>query len=149
MNDLHNGIQININGQNRLVFGTLLAVLADTPAAAFIADMKQSLFAKTFFWNCNINTDEMQNKITVAELQEKCPVLHHQQCKDLETMPERLRPFWSKHWGINGTSAVLDIKNFDMCVNMPQDVYMHYWKVFSGMQHAYYCSCVLKKNYLM
>ena len=37
-------------------------------------------------------------------------------------MPERLRPFWSKHWRINGTSALLDIKNFNMCVNMPQDV---------------------------
>ena len=122
LNDLPNGIQININGQNRLVFGTLLAVLADTPAAAFIADMKQSFFAKRFCWNCNINTDEMQNKVTVDELQEGYPVLHHQWCKDLETMPERLISFWSKHWGINGTSALLDIKNFNICVNMAQDV---------------------------
>ena len=44
--DLHNEIQFNINGQNTLVFGTLLAVLTDTPAAAFIADMKQSFFAR-------------------------------------------------------------------------------------------------------
>ena len=73
LNDLHNSIQININ---RLVFGTLLAGLADTHAAAFIADMKQSFYAKRFCQNCNINTDEMQNKITVAELQERCPVLH-------------------------------------------------------------------------
>ena len=78
LNDLHNGLQININGQNRLVFGTLLAVLADTPAAAFIADMKKCFFAKRFCWNYNINTDGMQNKITVDELQERCPVLHHQ-----------------------------------------------------------------------
>ena len=74
MNDLHNGIQININGQNKLVLGTLLAILADTHAAAFIADMKQSFCAKRFCWNCNINTDEMQNKIPVDELQERCPV---------------------------------------------------------------------------
>ena len=60
----------NINGQYILVFGTLLAVLADTSAAAFIADMKQSFSAKKFCWNCNINTGEMQTKITVAESEE-------------------------------------------------------------------------------
>ena len=46
LKDLHNGIQFNINGQNTLVFGTLLAALADTPAAAFIADMKQSFLQR-------------------------------------------------------------------------------------------------------
>ena len=63
----------------------------------------------------------MQTKITVAELEERCPVLHLQRCNDLETMPERLRPFWSKNWGINGTSPLLEIPNFNICVNMPQD----------------------------
>ena len=122
LKDLHNGIQFNINEQNTLVFGTLLAVLADTPGAAFIADLKQSFFAKKFCWNCNINTDEIQTKITVAELEERCPVLHLQRCNDLENMPERLRPFWSKNWVINGTSLLLEIQNFNICVNMPQDV---------------------------
>ena len=37
-------------------------------------------------------------------------------------MPERLRPFWSKNWGINGTLPLLEIQNFNICVNMPQDI---------------------------
>ena len=35
-------------------------------------------------------------------------------------MPERLRPYWSKYWSINGTSPLLDIPNTG--INMPQDV---------------------------
>ena len=37
-------------------------------------------------------------------------------------MPERLRPYWSKYWSINGTSPLLDIPNFNIGINMPQDV---------------------------
>ena len=40
LNDLYNGVQFNINGQSYTVHRMLLAVLADTPATAFIADMK-------------------------------------------------------------------------------------------------------------
>ena len=37
-------------------------------------------------------------------------------------MPERLRPYWSKYWGINETFPLLDIPNFNIGINMPQDV---------------------------
>ena len=40
LNNLYNGVQFNINEQNYTVHGMLFAVLADTPAATFIADMK-------------------------------------------------------------------------------------------------------------
>ena len=47
LNAIYNGVQFNINGQNHTVHGMLLAVLADTPAAAFVADMKQSFLPKS------------------------------------------------------------------------------------------------------
>ena len=59
LNDLYNGVQFNNDGQSYTVYGMLLAVLADTPAAAFIANMKQSFFAKKFCRNCNINTKDV------------------------------------------------------------------------------------------
>ena len=123
LNNLYNGVQFNINGQNYTVHDMLLAVLADTPAAAFIADMKQSFFAKKFCRNYNINMEDMRNKITINDLEERCPLLYVQRCNDLKTMPERLQPFWSKYWGINGTSPLLQIKNFNISVNMPQDIW--------------------------
>ena len=55
LNDLYNGVQFNINGQNYTVHGKLLAVLAETPATAFIADLKQSFF-------CQKVLQELQDK---------------------------------------------------------------------------------------
>ena len=57
---LSNGIEMLINGNKTKKYGTLLAILADTPAAAFIANMKQSIFADEFCQNCNINTEDIQ-----------------------------------------------------------------------------------------
>ena len=75
---LSNGIEMIINGNKTKIYGTLLAVLANTPATAFIANMKQSFFTKKVCQNCNINTEDMQNVIKVSALEGRCPNLHLQ-----------------------------------------------------------------------
>ena len=119
--ELHTGIVLNINGRNETIFGILVAAIADTPAAAFLANMKQSYFAKKFCRTCNINTEDMQTKIKISELQERNPRIHKERCKDLQTMPDRLKPYWSKCWGINGTSPLLALPDFNIAISMPQD----------------------------
>ena len=58
------GIQMQVCGSYRCLYGILTAVLADTPAAAFITDMKQSTScAKKGCGTCSINTPEIQTKI--------------------------------------------------------------------------------------
>ena len=105
---LQNGLKMQINGREVTVYGVLTAVLADTPAAAFVTDMKQSTtFSKKGCRTCNISTPDIQRCIQLSDLEERCPVLHCQRCTDLESMPLHLKPFWSKQWGINGTSPLL------------------------------------------
>ena len=39
-------------------------------------------------------------------------------------MPQRLKPHWSKVWGINGTSPLLKLQYFSISLAMPHDA-MH------------------------
>ena len=119
---LKEGIRMQVCGSERCLYGILIAVLADTPAAAFITEMKQSTsFAKKGCWTCNIYTPEIQTKIRLSDLEERCPVLQRQHCSDLQEMPERLRPYWSKKWGINGTSPLLQLPYLNIAHCTPHD----------------------------
>ena len=54
---------MQVCGSERSLNGILTVVLADTPATAFITEMKQSTsFAKKGCRTCNINTPENPNK---------------------------------------------------------------------------------------
>ena len=119
---LQEGMRVQVGGTGKTIYGVLTAVLADTPAAAFITDMKQSTsFAKKGCRTCNINTPDIQTCIKLSDLEERCPVLHRQRCLDLDQMPERLRPYWSKQWGINGTSPLLRLPYFNISHCTPHD----------------------------
>ena len=73
---LKEGIWMQVCGSERCLYGILTVVLADTPAAAFIIEMKQSTsFAKKGCQTCNINTPEIETKIRLSDLEERCPVL--------------------------------------------------------------------------
>ena len=120
--NLQEGIQMQVCGTEQTVYGILTAVLADTPAAAFITDMKQSTsFAKKGCRTCNISTPDIQTSIKLSDLEERCSALHRQRCSDLEEMPERIKPYWSKQWGINGTSPLLRLPYFDVAKCTPHD----------------------------
>ena len=121
LKELQKGVTFIVKGQEEVIYGVLVAVLCDTPAAAFLANMKQSVFANKFCRTCNIKTEHMQTKIRCQEFQERCPQLHRDRATDLEAMPVRLRPFWSKEWGINGYSPLLDLDYFNVAINMPHD----------------------------
>ena len=115
-------MQLNVNGEDITVYGYLLAILADTPAAGFMAGMKQSPgFARKGCCTCTINVQEMQIKLDIAMLEGRCPNLHRQRSNDLKTMPQRLKPHWSKVWGINGTSPLLKLPYFNISLSMPHD----------------------------
>ena len=102
-----NGMQPNVNGEDITVYGYLLAILADTPAAGFMAGMKQSPgSARKGCCTCTINAQEMQIKLDIAMLEERCPNLHRQRCNDLETMPQRLKSVGNK-WYFTITEATI------------------------------------------
>ena len=48
-------------------------------------------------------------------------MLHRQRCNELENMPHHLKPFWSKQWGINGTSPLLQLSYFNIAQCTPHD----------------------------
>ena len=107
---LQDGVEIELNGVSYNMHGVLVAAVADTPAAGFLGNLKQSCaLARKGCRTCNITNDQLSNLIRFGDLEERCPVLHKERCKDLSEMPQRLRPFWSKQWGINGYSPLLDL----------------------------------------
>ena len=120
--NLQKGTRMQICSNEITVHGVLTAVLADTPAAAFKTDMKQSTtFAKKGCHTCTINTPDIQNVVKLSDLEERCPNLHRERCKDLQNMPQHLKPYWSKQWGINGTSPLLRLSYFNVAQCTPHD----------------------------
>ena len=119
---LKEGIWMQVCGSERCLYGILTAVLADTPAGCIHnGDEAIYIICKKGCRTCNINTPEIQTKIRLSDLEERCPVLHRQRCSDLQEMPERLRPYWSKQWGINGTSPLLQLPYFKIAHCTPHD----------------------------
>ena len=119
---LHEGMSVRIGLTDEIVHGMLIACLADTPAAAGLCGMKESSYlAKKGCRHCNINTTDMQHILSLEQLQERCPVLHRERCNDLEEMPERLRPFWSRQWGINCRSTLLQLPYINLAQCTPHD----------------------------
>lgn len=122
LRQLRQGIQMRIRNVNHTIFGVLLAALCDTPASAALGGMKESSsFANRGCRTCTITKSDMQKKIRIADLEERCPRLHRQRCHDLETMPKHLKPFWSKFWGINGSSPLLKLDYINLAQALPQD----------------------------
>ena len=110
MQQLFNGMFIKVGATNHKVYGKLIVGIADTPAAAFLGNTKQSSsFSHRFCRTCNITSHELNTRLTVSELEERNSQLHLERCQSLQDMPARLKPFWSKQWGLNGFSPLLKL----------------------------------------
>jgi hypothetical protein len=113
------GIDININGVNNLIWGTLLVAICDTPAAGFLGGFKESpLFARKGCRTCTASTFEMRNCFQTDFFQERNGEIHIERCKELMDMDKKKdqikKVYWSKMWGINAYSPLLDIPGVNL-----------------------------------
>lgn len=113
MNDLYDGTTFQVGLRQIRIHGLLVAVLGDAPALSAIGHYKTgNATTRHPCLQCTITSGEMQLKLTVKELEKRCPNLHKERCKKLEKIKHKGRKnFWMKVWGITGTSVLLSLKH--------------------------------------
>ena len=116
------GITIELHGGLHLIEGTVLLVLADTPAAHWLGGFKEGVgFSRKVCRCCNASDETMKMHFVASSFQERSLQEHLQRCSDLASLSKVSFRYWSVHWGINSKSCLSDIPNFDLCTSFVQD----------------------------
>ena len=106
------GFNVCIDGSERLFKGALLTFLADNLASNELGGFKLSFsFSFRFCRTCLIKHDEIAEKYTCDSLVKRSQSNHEQQCKQLVGPT---KSHYSKTYGINRRSALLDVVHFCM-----------------------------------
>ena len=128
---LDNGLLLNINGNNTKYFGIMAMGLGDTPALNWLGGFKESV-SKTikFCRNCEISRGtDFCNYIIVP----RCSELHKRRLYVMENAKTlEKRNEHSKKFGINNSSILSNIPNFNVCSSLLQDP-MHV--LYEGICH--------------
>ncbi|XP_020895161.1 uncharacterized protein LOC110234145 isoform X1 [Exaiptasia diaphana] len=106
--------------------GALLAVLADTPASQAVAGMKESVGgARRKCRHCMATYEQMQEQFLEEQFTLRSKEKHEYQLQKLENAPSKyLKSYYSKAYGINTRSKILEAPHFDVTQQLPQDI-MH------------------------
>ena len=122
INTLQNGIQVNFKGNDFCLHGSLVMVLGDTPAAQWIGGFKEGVcFAQHGCRTCNASTRTMKSNFIPRHFQERDHDEHQNRCFQLTQMSKSASQYWSKCWGINDGSCLLDISMFNLSVCLVHD----------------------------
>ena len=138
------GITISIGGVNRVVYGGLLAFLADNLAAHLVGGFKQSMsFALRICRGCLITREQSQNCFLESDCVLRTAQAHFEQCA-LLTGP--LSAHYSTSYGINRLSILEEIPEFSVTSGLPHDI-LH--DLFEGVVPHHMtlllCHCVNNK----
>lgn len=106
--------------------GGILAFLADTPASNKAGGFKEGVGgAKRKCRHCMATFEDMQCYFTEEDFHQRNIDEHEQHLLKLEGAASKfLRDFYSKHYGINSRTVLLESPYFDPCEQLVQDV-MH------------------------
>ena len=116
--------------------GALLAVIADTPASNFLGGYKGGVGgARRKCRDCMADFDDMQTKFEEDDFMLRSKELHEYHLQQLEEN-EGLRTHFSKEYGVNKKSILLEAPYFDVTKQLPQDV-MHVI-LEGGLQRTFY-----------
>ena len=125
MLELYNGMTLQINGNQEVFYGMVLAIICDTPAAAAISGCKDSsILSKKICRSCVISNRQMQFKVKLSDLQARSHQIHVDRCLKLDTMAKDNKGRWQSRWGITSTSPFLRLPYIDIAFSFPHDV-MH------------------------
>lgn len=123
------GISVNINGIDRTFRGALLSFLADNLASNQLGGFKQSFsFSYRSCRTCLVTQNSLSSSFVSDNFEVRTKADH---LKHLESLTGPAAAHFSKTYGINTRSALLDIKDFDMFGGgLPHDA-MH--DIFEGV----------------
>ena len=136
------GYDFLINGTKRNFKGGLLCFLADNLASNALGGFKESFsFSFRFCRTCMVPTKDFDKHFNSKYFDLRCDSTHNNHCNDL-CGPSRKH--FSKTYGINRHSSLMDIPNYSMFNGgLPHDI-MH--DVFEGV--AQYEIKLLLQNYI-
>ena len=113
--------------------GFLLAVKGDTPATAELCGFKEGVgFASRKCRNCMVCSKTIAVVFSERDTVLRNMETHCLQCRRIDDTTGRTRDFFSKQWGINRRSCLMDLENFDVTQDSPQDC-MHV--IYEGYAH--------------
>lgn len=124
LNKLQAGMVLNINGRDEVIRGDLVAVLADTPAAALLSGMKESSgWAYSFCRMCRTTNDQAKTLHLSSQLVRRELSAHMSQCQIVcdGSLTQVQRAFWSKMYGINCAGILSRVTDFPLTSNVLQD----------------------------
>lgn len=113
------GINFSIDSRVERIFGDLIFATCDNPAAALLGGFKQSpAWAHKGCRKCNATQVEMKRIFSGNEFVYRDLEVHKERCALLKTLSRDLYPWWSKRYGINETSVLLNIPQFPLTTNL-------------------------------
>ena len=120
------GYPFEIAGGKVYLRGSVLAVLADTPASQALGGYKESVGgARRKCRHCMTDWESMQQYFTEEEFMLRDSDWHEQQLHDIENAGSLfLEKYFSKQYGINRRSLLCNLPDFDVTKQLPQDI-MH------------------------
>jgi len=105
--------------------GALVVVVADTPAANQIGGFKEGVgFASRKCRTCNCSVDEMNAFFRERDFRMRVESEHIERCETLTNLSRAARQYWSREYGINSRSALMDFPHFSITQCLIHDI-MH------------------------
>ena len=92
--------------------GTLSIIQADNPASSSLGGFKESASAFRGCRQCMASSDDMRKAFDEREFSLRTPLLHDQQCDELDAAEPELYEDLSKSFGINRRSILNDLQYF-------------------------------------
>ena len=143
------GVTISVNGQNKILKGSVLFAVGDTPAQGLLGGFKESVSAYRLCRSCLTTKDDWKNYFHEQYFEARNIKTYVDQLEIVldPEISEKSRTYWSKKYGINKKSALSEIPYFDVTQCLPQDI-MHI--IFEGIADIavrnLLCYLILKKK---
>ena len=115
------GIRLFIHGRHEIIHGALVCVVADTLAAHWLGKFKEDVaFAAKGCRHCECETGDMRCVFVSSQCQLRSDSTHTERCENLKLLSKKAFAYWSKMWGINGTSCLVKL-DFSLTSGLVQD----------------------------
>lgn len=107
------GIDVTIDGKQRNFKGGLLCFLADNPASNLLGGFKESFYYR-FCRTCLVTHTTYHNKFQSQSVSKRPQSEHEEHCVEIEEGDGELKEHYSKTYGVNRQSILMDVINYSM-----------------------------------
>ncbi|KAG7456398.1 hypothetical protein JOB18_008800 [Solea senegalensis] len=123
---LYNGVKIQTQRGEVVLFGAMVSICGDTLAQHELAGFKEGVgFAYSKCRHCECTFEEMQRNFDELSFTKRTLEKHMRQCLEIErASTDFLKSALKTTYGINRRSRLVDFPAFDLIQQMPQDI-MH------------------------